>query len=221
MWIRAPEFGVDFVKLVHSRTGSVRSTRRCLRRPTSSAAARVAVADRPRPRRGAVLVLERKIRDARSDVRLLHAAADPAPAWRRRLRRPGGARRCRRSSPSGQPDLSGRARRRSAGGADLSTVGRLAIRCTPIPTSPSAPVSIVRSCTASRATRLPASRSRALCGFSPTRIAALKCRFSGVVFPGDVLDFRVWRDKREATFQAFVGDRKALDQGRIAFGGDP
>jgi acyl dehydratase len=58
------------------------------------------------------------------------------------------------------------------------------------------------------------------CGYSPTKITALQSRFSGVVFPGDVLDFRVWRDKGKATFQAFVGDRKVLDQGQIAFGDD-
>ena len=43
---------------------------------------------------------------------------------------------------------------------------------------------------------------------------------SGVVFPGDMLDFRIWRDKGKATFQAFVGDRKVLDQGQVGFGGN-
>ena len=59
-----------------------------------------------------------------------------------------------------------------------------------------------------------------VCGFSPTKITALQSRFSGVVFPGDVLDFKVWRDNGEATFQAFAGERKVLDQGRVVFGGD-
>ena len=43
------------------------------------------------------------------------------------------------------------------------------------------------------------------------------CRFSGVVFPGDTLTFRIWRDGDRALFQAFVGERKALDQGVVTF----
>jgi len=58
--------------------------------------------------------------------------------------------------------------------------------------------------------------SRAL-GRSPAEVARLDCRFSGVVFPGDELSFRIWRTQEGAVFQAFVGERKTLDQGRIAF----
>ena len=43
---------------------------------------------------------------------------------------------------------------------------------------------------------------------------------SGVVFPGDVIDFKIWTVERKAMFQAFVGDRKVLDQGLVSFEGE-
>ncbi len=59
--------------------------------------------------------------------------------------------------------------------------------------------------------------ARAL-GRSPADLASLGCRFAGVVLPGDRLDFRIWREETGAAFQAFVGERKALDQGSATFG---
>ena len=57
------------------------------------------------------------------------------------------------------------------------------------------------------------------CGLSPDKVTALSCRFTGVVFPGDTLDFRIWRERGRALFQGFVGERKTLDQGVVVFGG--
>jgi acyl dehydratase len=54
---------------------------------------------------------------------------------------------------------------------------------------------------------------------SPAHAAQLDCRFSGIVLPGDALSFHIWREASGAVFQAFVGERKALDQGRIVFRG--
>ena len=48
----------------------------------------------------------------------------------------------------------------------------------------------------------------------------LNCRFTGVVFPGETLEFRVWREGVRALFLAYVGDRKTLDQGLVTFGGE-
>ena len=58
--------------------------------------------------------------------------------------------------------------------------------------------------------------ARAL-GRSPADVSQLDCRFSGIVFPGDTLSFRIWREDDGAVFQAFAGERKVLDQGRLAF----
>jgi acyl dehydratase len=55
------------------------------------------------------------------------------------------------------------------------------------------------------------------CGLSPEQVANMRCRFTGIVFPGDTLSLRIWREEQRTIFQGFVGERKALDQGVIAF----
>ena len=49
-------------------------------------------------------------------------------------------------------------------------------------------------------------------------VTRLACRFSGVVMPGDKLDFHIWRlGGRTAAFRAFVDTRKVLDFGHISW----
>jgi acyl dehydratase len=48
----------------------------------------------------------------------------------------------------------------------------------------------------------------------PGALAALSCRFSGTIYPGDNIVFSIWQDGAALSFEAFVGDRKVLDQGR-------
>jgi acyl dehydratase len=55
------------------------------------------------------------------------------------------------------------------------------------------------------------------CGLKPEQVTSLGCRFTGVVFPGDTLEFKIWREPGGAAFQGFVGDRKTLDQGYVTF----
>src|SRR5271168_1816474 len=65
MWIRAPEFGVDFVRLVHVEQAAWFHTPLPQEANVVGAAQVLSLTDRGADR-GAVLVLERKIRDARS-----------------------------------------------------------------------------------------------------------------------------------------------------------
>ena len=63
--------------------------------------------------------------------------------------------------------------------------------------------------------------SRAL-GADPAQVAALACRFSGIVLPGDQLRFHIWRDgAASAQFTAYVdgpdAPRKVLDAGDISW----
>ena len=58
------------------------------------------------------------------------------------------------------------------------------------------------------------------CGLSPTGVAALQCRFSGVVFPGDCSNSRFGGGTGPRVFQGFVGERKVLDQGLVSFRGE-
>jgi MaoC like domain len=55
---------------------------------------------------------------------------------------------------------------------------------------------------------------------APADISAIQCRFSGVVFPGDLIEFKIWKGEDKAMFQAYVGDRKVLDQGLVSFEGE-
>ncbi|PSJ57777.1 MaoC/PaaZ C-terminal domain-containing protein [Kumtagia ephedrae] len=59
---------------------------------------------------------------------------------------------------------------------------------------------------------------RAFCGGDPARLKALDLRFSGVVMPGDRLDFACWQEEGRVLFEAKVGDRTAMDQGVAEIG---
>jgi acyl dehydratase len=59
--------------------------------------------------------------------------------------------------------------------------------------------------------------SRAL-GREPAGLTRLACRFSGIVLPGDKLEFRIWLGEGHAArFAAYVGVRKVLDAGEIVW----
>lgn len=54
---------------------------------------------------------------------------------------------------------------------------------------------------------------RAFCDGDPARMKSLDLRFSGVVMPGDRLDFSCWKEGDRVLFEAKVGDRTVMDQG--------
>jgi acyl dehydratase len=217
MWIRAPKFGVDFDRLVHAEQAAWFHARLPSEADVVGSAQVVSLTDRG-PGRGAVLALEREIRDARtgraycklrqtlllrSDGGFGGPAAPSAPSI----------------IPERPPDLSGR----TVIDPRAALIYRLSGDRNPLHADPdfASRAGFERPILHGLASYALAGVTVArACGYSPTKITALQCRFSGVVFPGDVLEFRVWRDKDEATFQAFVGERKVLDQGRVAFGGD-
>jgi len=59
--------------------------------------------------------------------------------------------------------------------------------------------------------------SRAV-GRDPAALSRLACRFSGLVLPGDELEFQIWqRAGAAASFAAYVGTRKVLDGGEITW----
>jgi acyl dehydratase len=217
MWIKAPEFGVDFVKLVHAEQAASFHAPLPPEADVVGSARVVSLTDRGEGR-GAVLTLEREIRDARSGrayCTLLHTLL---------LRGDGGFGGPPTPSapsivPARAPDLSGR----GATDSRAALLYRLSGDRNPLHADPDFARRagfdrpILHGLASYALAGVTVARA---CGFSPTRITALRCRFSGIVFPGDVLDFRIWRDEGEATFQVFVGERKVLDQGRVAFGGD-
>lgn len=46
-----------------------------------------------------------------------------------------------------------------------------------------------------------------------TDLADLACRFCGVVYPGDWFDFKIWDETDHYRFEAYVGNKRVLDQG--------
>lgn len=55
-------------------------------------------------------------------------------------------------------------------------------------------------------------------GADASALRSLALRFVGVVFPGDRLDFSIWREGDGALFEARVGDKIVLDKGRAKLG---
>lgn len=54
---------------------------------------------------------------------------------------------------------------------------------------------------------------RAFCDGDPRRMKTLDLRFSGIVMPGDTLDFHCWKESGRILFEASVGGRTIMDQG--------
>ena len=219
MWIGRRNSASISCKLVHSEQAACvscavasASGRRRLRRST--------VADRSRPgTRARCSCSSARSATQRSGARLLHIASDPAPARRRRVWRPGGARRAVDHSRAAAGPERPR-RRRSAGGADLSTVGRSQSAAH---RSRLRQARRVRSADPARPGELRARRRQR------SRVsAASRRRDRGAAVP----IFRRRLSRATSSIQGlarqgrgdvsgFAGDRKALDQGRISFGGDP
>ena len=214
MWIAAPEFGVDFAKLVHSEQAA---SFHAPLPPTADVVARaqvISLTDRG-PGRGAVVVLERSIRDATGGA---HYCTLRQTLW---LRGDGGFGGSRHSSaPSVVPDRDAERRASApvdlARGAHLSAVGRLesAARRSRRRERAGFDRPILHGLAPYGMAGVAVARA---CGHAPGRVKALRCRFSGVVFPGDFIDFRIWNAENRAMFQAFVGERKVLDQGLATF----
>ena len=213
MWLRNPRFGIDFSKLVHSAQQA--SFHRPL--PTNGeivgTASVVALADRG-ANKGAVLTLERTIRDA--------ATGDLFCTLRQTLllRSDGGfggdaPARGDAMIPDRRPDLSV--------STTLSPRAALLYRLSgdwnPLHADPAAARAagfarpIMHGLGSYGIAGVAVARAA---GASPSAIRELECRFSGIVMPGETLDFQIWRIANRLTFTAHVGDRKVLDGGSLA-----
>lgn len=209
MWIRDPAFGVDFAKLVHSEQDAI--FHRPLPPGTSvMATPRIAGLYDRGSGKGAVLIVERSIREAGS--------GQPYATVRQTLllRGDGGfggppPPMLETTSPPNRP-------------ADLSMsvpvspraalIYRLSGDWNPLHSDPqaAAKAGFDRPILHGLASYGIAARAmQRMIGAVPTRVA---CRFSGIVFPGDTLDFKAWRQSDDLyAFEAFIGDRRVLDRG--------
>ncbi|OAO00812.1 hypothetical protein A8B75_17835 [Sphingomonadales bacterium EhC05] len=216
MWIRQQKFGVDFNKLVHSEQmawfpQSLPSTANVV-----GDAKVISLTDRGEGK-GAELVLERNIRDADNGDHYcrLHQTL--------LLRGDGGFGGTRAErSPSIIPDSAPDIHADYEISQRAALIYRLSGDWNPLHLDPVFAKSagfekpILQGLASYGTAGTVVSRAF---NHNPVNITRLGCRFSGVVMPGDKLDFRIWRlADDEAVFQAFVGDRKVLDQGQILWG---
>lgn len=215
MWIREPQLGVDFAQLVHwaqkaeffaplPPSAEVRGTTRVL-----------SLTDRGEGR-GAVLVLERKIADAASGTTYCRLEQTLL------LRGDGGfggvpPETADAAAPFGEPDVM----EEVSTSPRAALIYRLSGDWNPLHLDPAiaGKAGFDRPILQGLASYGIASAavSHAL-GHDPTTIAELACRFSGVVLPGETIAFKIWCGGPQlARFDAFVGNRKVLGAGTIAW----
>jgi len=215
MWIRAPQFGVDYAKLVHYEQAAEFHAPLPPEGAIVSPARVVSVADRGEGR-GAVVVVEREIRDAATETNYCTLQQTLLLRGNGGF---GGSPPPREASviPEREPNAQAAFEidRRAA------LIYRLSGDWNPLHADPVAAEAggfdrpILHGLASYAAAGVAVSRA---CGLSPEQVMSLRCRFTGVVFPGDTLAFHIWREDQRAIFQGFVGERKVLDQGIIGFG---
>lgn len=212
MWIRDPAFGVDFAKLVHSAQDARFHAPLPPATEVVGTARVLTVRDRGEGR-GAVVEIEREIRDAGDgelyctlvQTLLLRGnggfGGEPAP-------RASAAVPATPHSQRAFVKLSGRA----------ALIYRLSGDWNPLHIDPlfARKAGFERPIMHGLGTYATAgiAVSRAL-GRNPSDMSRLACRFSGIVMPGDLLVLSIREDGSRAQFQAQVGDRIVLDGGEI------
>lgn len=215
MWIRDAALGVDFGKLVHSAQWAEFPQPMPPAATVRGSAQVISLTDRGAGK-GAVLVLERQIADAQSGAVYcrLHQTL--------LLRGDGGfgGQITPREEPVPLP-AEADVVATTATSPRAALIYRLSGDWNPLHLDPA----IARSAGFSRPV-LHGLASYGIAGHAisralshdPAAISALACRFSGIVLPGDAIQFRIWRDGATAAhFTAYVAERKVLDGGHITW----
>jgi acyl dehydratase len=216
MWIAAPEFGVDFAKLVHAEQAARFHAPLPPAAEVVGRAKVIALYDRG-PGRGAVLVLERSIH---SQTGVLYCTLQQTLL----LRGDGGyGGAAPPTTPSLIPDRAADADVTVQVSPRAALIYRLSGDKNPLHVDPDAArragfdQPILHGLASYGMAAIAAAGAS---GYTPADVTAVRCRFSGVVFPGDLIAFKIWKGEGKALFQAFVGDRKILDQGLASFEGE-
>src|SRR5271169_4636251 len=191
MWAAAPEFGVDFAKLVHYEQAA---WFHAPLPPAADVVARarvVSLTDRGAGR-GAVLVLEREIFDAAGEAHYCTLQQTLL------LRGDGGfGGRPPAHTPSLIPDREPDQLAAISSSPRAALIYRLSGDRNPLHADPEFARRagferpILHGLASYAMAAVAVARAR---GHSPDQVRALQCRFAGVVFPGDVIDFRIWND---------------------------
>jgi acyl dehydratase len=215
MWIRDPALGVDFGKLVHSAQWAEFPEPMPPEATVRGTAQVISLTDRGEGK-GAVLVLERRIADARCGTlycrlrQTLLLRGDGGFGGPPPLREAG-------ALPEGAPD----AVATFATSPRAALIYRLSGDWNPLHLDPAVAARagfgrpILHGLASYGVAGIAVSRSL---GRDPAAVTLLSCRFSGVVLPGDALEFTVWKQGAAAArFVAHANGRKVLDGGEIAW----
>lgn len=217
MWVRDPELGIDWGKLVHSAQAAEFKSALPPRGKVIGSARIASLHDRGLDR-GAVIVVERTIRDAQTDRiycvlrQTLLARGDGGFGGERPAPESGNG------APARVPD----AKIRIPISRRAALIYRLSGDWNPLHADPDVaraagfPRPILHGLASYGMAGI--AIYRALC-LPPERIEALSLRFSNVVYPGDVLEFSIWNEKNSAIFEAHVENRVVLSKGRALLGG--
>lgn len=214
MWVRDPTLGIDWVRLVHAEQAA---TFHAALPPSAEVigTARIAsLADRGEGK-GAVLVVEREIRDAQDAVlyctvrQTLLLRGDggfggPPPAPSATL-----------APPQRAPDL----RLSVSISPRAALIYRLSGDWNPIHADPAVArkAGFERPILHGLASYGVAGRT--LMKATGVELCSLAVRFAGIVYPGDVIDFSMWREGGKILFEGHVGERRVLDRGYAETGG--
>lgn len=208
MWVREPALGIDWVRLVHAEQAAVFHAVLPAAAEVVGTAGIVSLADRGEGK-GAVLVLEREIRNAQSAIHYCtlrqtlllrgdggYGGPPPAPAEPM-------------SPPQRAPDyrLSAPISPRAA------LIYRLSGDWNPLHADPAVAqkAGFERPILHGLATYGIA--GRAVMKAAGVTLRSLAVRFAGVVYPGDMIEFSLWREPGAVFFEGRVGERRVLDRG--------
>lgn len=209
MWIRDPQFGIDFRKLVVS---SQEAEFHVPLPPAAEVKATPRVAslyDRGEGR-GALLTVERAVRDAANDT---HYATVRQTLL---LRGDGGfdGTPAPKTDVAGVPDRAPDAREVVRISPRAALIYRLSGDLNPLHADPAFAKAAGFSQPILHGLASYAIAGNAIMRATGGSISRLSCRFAGVVLPGSEMVVSIWRDGDDIIFEAHVGQQRVLDQGR-------
>ena len=213
MWIRETKFGVGFTQLVHSAQAAIFHAPLPPKADVVASARILSLTDRGEGK-GAVLVLERQIRDEQTgtpyctlqQTLLLRADGGFGGTRPEKLLPP--------TIPVRAPDFESSFETSPR----AALIYRLSGDWNPLHSHPevAAKAGFARPI-------LHGLCSYGIAGwvlsqaFAGLQLKSLALRFAGVITPGDVVTFSIWRDGEQAVFEAKAAGRTVLDQGVAAF----
>lgn len=207
MWIRDPQFGIDFGRLVHSEQDAIFHNDLAPAGDVHATPRVALLADRGAGK-GAVVVIERHVQDA--DDRKLATVRQTLL-----LRGDGGfggdapPPPTQHAIPDREPDY----RLAIPVSPRAALIYRLSGDWNPLHADPVAAQAAGFNRPILHGLATYGMAGHAIMKATGRPLRRLACRFAGVVLPGDTLNLALWADGDDVLFEAHVADRRVLDRG--------